>query len=248
MKTYKLGKLPASNQVKFKLSSFIDPSAFPKVPKSFGHESLVANFEMLGNDNYGDCVWAGAAHETMIWNACAGRGISFSDKSVLSDYSAVTGFNPSDESTDQGTDMKAAASYRRTTGVIDAAGNRHKIAAYLSITPGNLQEHYIAMYLFGAVGIGILFPGYAMDQFNQNKPWSVKQRGALDGGHYIPLVAKRSNIECVTWGRIQKMTVGFFGKYNDESLCYVSEEMLTNNKSPEGFDAASLIKYLNQLK
>jgi hypothetical protein len=245
---YKLGKLPASNQVKFKLSSFVDLSVFPKIPTVFGHEASIINWQMLGNDGAGDCVWAEAAHTTMLWNACAGRNVQFTDKSVLSDYSAVTGYNPADESTDQGTDMKVAASYRRKTGVLDANGNRHKIAAYLAINPGDIKEHYIAMYLFGAIGIGIQFPGYAMDQFNANKPWSVRQRGSVEGGHCIPLVAKRTSIECVTWGKIQKMTTGFFGKYNDESLAFVSPEFLTNNKSPEGFDLPSLLKQLNQLK
>ena len=69
-----------------------------------------------------NCVWAGAAHETMLWNKEAARTITFNDQSVLKDYSAVTGFNPNDPNTDQGTDMQVAASYRRKTGVHDAAG------------------------------------------------------------------------------------------------------------------------------
>lgn len=175
----KLGKKPASNQVKFKLSNFIDPSVFPKVPAVFGHENSVVDWQVLANDSVGDCVIAGGAHETMLWNASCGKKVLFDDKAVLSDYSAITGYNPADPNTDQGTDMKAAASYRRTTGLIDASGNRHKIAAYLAITPGDIKEHYIAMYLFGAIGIGILFPDYAMDQFSQGKAWSVRDRKSV---------------------------------------------------------------------
>lgn len=238
----KLGKKPArQGAMKFKLANYIDLSALPKPPKTFGHEGLIgSDWSMLGNDQYGDCVWAGAAHETMLWNKTAGRTVTFDDKAVLSDYSAVTHFNPSDPNSDQGTDMVEAASYRRKTGIADAQGNRHQVAAYLSIKPGSLTEHYIAMYLFGAVGIGIEFPASAMDQFNKGKNWSVVSGSRVEGGHYIPLVAKRTNLECVTWGKIQKMTLGFFRKYNDESVAYVSEEALTNNKSPEGFDSAQL--------
>lgn len=245
----KLGKKPARPEaVKFKLSSFVDFSKLPKPPAKFGHENLVADYQMLGNDNYGDCVFAGAAHETMIWNACAGKKVTFTDKSVLSDYSAVTGFNPADPNTDQGTDMKEAASYRRTTGILDANGNRHKIAAYLSIAPGNLLEHYVAMYLFGAIGIGIQFPSTAMDQFNKHKTWSVVKGSSIEGGHYLPLVAKRKSIQCITWGAVQGMTTGFFGKYNDESIALISEEALVGRKSPEGFDYDKLIQWLNELK
>jgi hypothetical protein len=92
----KLGKKPARpGAVKFKLANYLDKAKLPTPPKMFGHQGLIgANWEMLGNDHYGDCVWAGAAHETMLWNKEAGRIIAFNDQSVLKDYSAVTGFNP----------------------------------------------------------------------------------------------------------------------------------------------------------
>jgi hypothetical protein len=239
----KLGKTKARpGAMSLKLSDYLKKSVIlPSVPKTFGHEGLVpASWGMLGNDNYGDCVWAGAAHETMMWNAEAGVKVAFTDTSVLSDYTAVTGFNPKKPNTDQGTDMVVAASYRRKTGVLDAAGKRHAVAAYLAIKPGDLNEHLIAAYLFGAVGIGIQFPNTAMDQFNAGKPWDVVAKSKIEGAHYIPLVARRTNLEVVTWGKLQQMTTAFFQKYNDESVAYVSLESLKNNKSPEGFDAAQL--------
>src|SRR5215468_8854266 len=124
---FKLGKKPARpGAVKFKLANYLVKLKLPTPPQVFGHEGLIgANWGMLGNDQYGDCVWAGAAHETMLWNKEAARAVSFSDKSVLSDYSAATGFDPNDPSTDQGTDMQAAASYRKKTGIRDAKGKRH---------------------------------------------------------------------------------------------------------------------------
>lgn len=246
--TFKLGKLPARpDAVKFKLTDYLNASALPKPPTRFGHEVITLPWQMLGNDNYGDCVFAGAAHETMLWNHEAGRDTRFTDASVLSDYSAVTGFNPHDPNSDQGTDMAVAASYRRKTGVVDAAGQRHTVAAYLAIQPGNITQMFQAMYLFGAVGIGIEFPGSAMTQFNQGRPWKVVAGATIEGGHYVPLVARRHYIEVVTWGRIQPVTQGFLEKYVDEVLAYVSTEALMNNKSPEGFDAATLLQDLSLL-
>jgi len=194
------------------------------------------------------CVWAGAAHETMLWNAMARKTVMFTDAGVLSDYSAVTGFNPRNPASDQGTDMLEAASYRRKVGVLDGGGKRHKVAAYLGITPGDPVEHAVALYLFGAVGLGIEVPSSAITQFNVGKPWDVAKRSSILGGHYIPLVAKRNNMfSCVTWGRIQPMTMKFLQKYCDQSIVYVSEEMLTNGKSLEGFDKATLLADLNAL-
>lgn len=246
----KLGKKPARpDAVKFKLTDYVNLAKLPKPPKRFGHEDLMTpDWGMLANDQFGDCVWAGAAHETIMWGREAGHQHTFTDQTVLSDYAAVTGFNPNDPNTDQGTDMKDAASYRRKVGIVDTSGTRHKIEAYLALDPGNVNQLYAAMYLFGAVGIGIEFPSSALDQFNQGKTWSIARNSPIEGGHYIPLVAKRSHLECVTWGQLQGMTLGFFKKYCDEALAYVSLTPLTNNKSPEGFDAQVLLDDLKALK
>lgn len=247
----KTGKKPARpDAVKFRLRDFVNPAALPKPPRTFGHEDHIgrADWGMLGNDTAGDCVFAGACHETMLWCSEAGIKTRFTAENALADYAALTGFDPAKPETDNGTDMTEAASYRRKTGIVDAGGKRHTIAAYLKIDPGNLTEHYQALYLFGAVGIGILFPDYAMDQFDAGKPWTLRRVPTPQDGHYIPLVAKRSHIECVTWGQAQPMTAGFFGAFNDESLAYVSLDGLVNNKSPEGFDAAGLIAALGKVK
>jgi hypothetical protein len=248
---YKLGKKAARpGAVTFKLSRYILPRELPQPPASFGHEGLIGadQWLMLGNDEYGDCVFAGAAHETMMWRAeVLGHPTRFSARNVLRDYADVTGFSPDDPSTDQGTDMAAAADYRRKTGVRDATGHHHKVAAYLAIEPGNLTQHYQAMYLFGCVGIGLDFPNTAMDQFDRHQPWDVVSGASSDGGHYVPLVAHRGNLVCVSWARAQGMTPRFLSKYNDESLAYVSLEALAHNRSPEGFDSKTLLADLAQL-
>jgi hypothetical protein len=238
----KLGKLPATyDRRDLRLEHYL--TKLPARPKTFGHDKFVGAdaWGMLGNDNYGDCVLAGAAHETMLWTATrGGGGARFDDKSVLADYSAITGFDPRRPDTDRGTDMRAAANYRRKTGVRDATGTRHKIGAYVALEPGNWDHLLTALYLFGAVGVGIQFPESAMDQFNAGKPWTVVPGAQIEGGHYVPLVARRGTLRLVTWGREIGMSQGFYLKYCDEAVVYLSEEMLTNGRSPEGFDLAAL--------
>lgn len=248
----KFGKKPACPEaMKFKFANYAVSRKLPKPPKTFGHEAAVGkDWGMMANDRYGCCVLAGAAHESMLWTRMSKNcpDSSFTEANVLAAYSAITGFNPADPNTDQGTDMKDAASYRRKTGIIDKDGNAHKIAAYLAIEPGNITQLYQALYLFGAVGIGIECPSNLIDQFDKGKPWSVTRGTSIEGGHYIPLVAKRNHLMCVTWGREQGMTAGFVGKYCDEAVAYLSEEMLDDRKSPEGFDYDALLADLNSLK
>lgn len=247
----KYGKTPARpGAMKLALKSYVDAKAvLPVVPPTFGHDmAMPVDWGMLANDQYGCCVWAGAAHETAMWNREAGTAVSFTSADVLSDYAAVTGFDPKVPGTDNGTDMVLAADYRRKTGIRDDKGHRHRIAAYLHIDPGNTAELMAAAYLFGAVGIGLQMPVTAEKQFRDRQPWTVVLGASIDGGHYVPLVGRGPlYYHVVTWGRTQRMTPSFFSKYCDEAVAYVSFECLKNNKSPEGFDAASLIEDLHQI-
>jgi hypothetical protein len=252
MPAMKYGKKPARiNSVQLKLCDYFDHKiVLPKIPAEFGHDRLVTAYGMLGNDRVGDCVFAGAAHETMLWNREAGRTIAFSDDSVLSDYSAVTGFDPSqtdpvtgENPTDGGTDVQVAASYRRRIGVVDSAGVRHKIGGYVALTPGDPDQLAAAAYIFGAVGIGIRVPDYAQDEFEAGQPWDTRLGVPnIEGGHYIPIVGRRNGMfDVVTWGRIQQMTVAFYRRFCDEAIVYLSTEFLSaTGASPEGFNLAQL--------
>jgi hypothetical protein len=205
---------------------------------------------MLANDRYGCCVFAGAAHETMLLAKEAGRAVAFSDACVLSDYSALTGFDADDPSTDQGTDMQQAAAYRRTTGVLDAAGARHVIAAYLALEPGRVDHLLLAAYLFSVVGIGLVLPSSAIDQSKRGETWDLVNGSPSAGGHYVPLVGRLASgmLVAVSWGRAQLMTARFFQAFCDEAIAYVSTEDLIDQRSPEGFSYSDLIRDLAELK
>lgn len=203
---------------------------------------------MLANDRYGDCVWAGAAHETMLLAREADRAVTFTDADVLGDYAAVTGFDPARPDTDQGTDVVEAADYRRSTGVVDAIGARHKIAAYLALEPGNVQHLYQATYLFGVAGVGLQLPSSAIEQTKQRESWRVIAGAAIEGGHYVPLVGRQADgLHVVSWGVLQVMTEAFLQQYCDEAIAYVSEECLVGRKNPEGFAYDDLIADLAAL-
>jgi hypothetical protein len=238
---FKLGKKPAVyNKKMLHFEHYIKRESLPLIPAQFGHENAVTSWGMLGNDTVGDCVFAGADHETMLWTVEEGKPAHFTADNAISDYSAVTGYDSSNPRTDQGTNVQDAMDYRKSTGLIDAAGNRHKIGGYLALEPGNLRHVMEALYLFSAVAVGIEFPDSAMDQFNAMKPWAVVPGASVQGGHYVPLVANRGNLVVVTWGRLQQMTPQFYIKYADEAYAVLSLEFLKSGKSPEGFNLEQL--------
>lgn len=231
----KLGKLPAEYYPKdLRYTSYRNSRAPFTVPSIFGHGKSFTDWGMLGNDQYGDCVFAGSDHEVMLINNLAQGDVvnkevvKFTPENALADYGAVTGFNPETGEGDNGTDVHDALNYRLKTGLIDASGKRHKIAAYVALEPGNIEHLVEAIFVFEAVGIGFEVPSSAMSQYDKGEVWSVVPGAQIEGGHYIPLVGKPAigNLTAVTWGKRQVMTEGFYKKYCDEAYAYITEEEL----------------------
>jgi hypothetical protein len=241
----KLGKTPATQDKRdIKFATLLDTATLPPLPHAFGHPGIVGSWGMLGNDQVGDCVIAGGMHEVIMWTreSKTHADATFSTATAIEDYSRITGYNPDDPNSDQGTDMRVAALYRQKTGLVDVHGRRHKIGAFASLSPGSMSDLDYAIYLFGAAGIGIEFPSSAMDQFNAGQVWDVVRGAQIEGGHYIPGVEKlaNGNYGFVTWGKEVQVTPRFLEKYMDEGFGYVSTEMLAYGKSPEGFNVDQL--------
>jgi hypothetical protein len=203
---------------------------------------------MFANDKLADCYWAGAAHETMLWNAAIGNQIPwFTDADVIASYSACAGYDPSDPETDQGTDMQQAAKFRQKNGIVDNNQRLHKIESYVALKPGDLDQIALATYLFGAIGLGLQMPQSAMGQFDNAEPWSSVQGSPNDGGHYLPCFGRNShgNFLVVSWGRLQALTPEFLTEHMDEGIVYLTADWLT--ESPRGFDKDALKAAMKQL-
>jgi len=237
-----------------KAASYFDAERLARVdlPSSWGYDAQnsygVDQWAMLGNDEYGDCVWAGAAHEHMLWNRAAGRPVVFSTESVLSDYSAVTGFNPDDPESDQGTDVRTALKYRVSTGIADENGERHKLGAYLAVDVSNLRELLVSSYLFEAVALCWNLPESAQQQFSARKMWSYVDGSPIEGGHYTCLNAKRRHLETVTWARSVPFDSAFMENYLSAAWALMSPEALEGSGvTPLGLDLATLKADLAQV-
>jgi hypothetical protein len=190
-------------------------------------------FTMLGNDNAGDCVEAGYAHHVQVWCDRAGHPFTPTDAEALGAYSAITGYNPADPSTDQGTDMLTACNYWRSTGM---AG--HEITAFLSVPPRQqgLVKESVAFY--GGLYLGVQLPLSAQAQVGDI--WKVvtgpDAAAGSWGGHCIAVTGYDENILWVcTWGRLQAMEWDFLATYGDEAFVLLSKDWQeTSGTSPSG--------------
>lgn len=246
MEAGKFGKQDATiDHNDLQMLEFIEAGVTLKsAPIGFGHYKYLEphSWGMLGNDRYGDCVVAGGDHEIMMLNNMSDKIVRFSLKAVLSDYSALSGFDPVTGANDNGVNMRAAMNYRRRIGYIDGEGKRHLIGGYCTLEAGNFAQHLQALRIFDCVAIGFQVPESCIEQFNRGKPWTYVNDYNILGGHYIPVVGRPTaeSLDSITWACVQRMSKSFFYHYNDESYGYFTEESLKNGKTPEGFDLAGL--------
>lgn len=244
----RLGRLPHDpNRDTLKLTPRL-LGTVPPNPAVVDWLSKVQSWPMYGNDRYGDCVWAMIGHLIQAWTTYGqGKTVTVDEAALLEGYSDVTGFDPRDPSTDQGTVIADALSYWHKTGI---AG--HKILAYAQVDHTNRQELDSALNLFGGLCLGINFPRSAMDQFNNGQIWDVVVNdGGIEGGHAVHhgyYQTATVDERVVTWGAVQDMTDRWWAKYVEEAWVVITEEWLSaTGLSPEGLDLHGLGEDFAQL-
>lgn len=208
------------------------------VPQSADWLSEVAEWPMLLNDKIGDCTAAGAGHFAQMVNWYGQRQVTpVAEADALAMYEAVSGYDPRDPSTDVGATLQDALNYWRKTGI---GGNM--ITAFAQIDAQDLDLVRACIAIFGGVYTGMNFPANAMSQFNSGKPWVIKGRSRVIGGHCVPVHAYGpSGFWCVTWGRVQAMDVDFYRRYFDEVWVPIDLDWLsTSGMSPAGLDIDAL--------
>lgn len=187
---------------------------------------------MLANDRIGDCVIAMMLHSIEDFHLDAGTPVpAFTDADAIGLYSAITGYDPHDPSTDRGTDERAAMHYWEHPGLRTSDGVTHNIVATVAVDPTNLKECRIAIDEFADLQIGIALPKTARGQTE----WTVLGDGRTGdsspgswGGHGIPYREyDAETFKCITWGAELLLTVPFHREYAQEAHVVVTREMLS---------------------
>jgi hypothetical protein len=239
---FKLGKLAARRDPRnLKYKSYA--ASLPPPPLSVDWTKKVPDWGMYLNDQLGICTIAAVMHDLMLWSSLASTEFIPTDAQALEAYSAITGYTPTDSSTDTGACESDVLSYWKETGI---AGK--KISAYVSVNQNKLQEIKSAIALFGAVYAGVQLPDTAEDEFQAGKPWD-NLKGTIVGGHAITLVGYTPDyVTCVTWGKTQLISYPWLGCFLDETHAVLSPDWISaDNLSPSGFNVSQLQLDLNLL-
>ncbi|MET2825698.1 hypothetical protein [Mesorhizobium shangrilense] len=220
----------------------------PAPPDSVDWYSRVADWGMMANDNLGDCTCAAIGHAILQWSTYVGQAKRLSDDQVVSLYEAVGGYNPSDPSTDQGAVEVDVLNYWLSDGV-----SGDILDGYASLEVGNVVEIKDAINWFGNVYIGLQLPVSAQTQ----SVWAVPPGGLVGpgapgswGGHAVPVVGYDAHgLYCVTWGKVKRMTYGFWSAYCDEAYALLSRDFVDSTSyTPAGISWDGLQEDMRLLK
>jgi hypothetical protein len=241
MNVGKLGKLaPRLDPRTLKLRDYVRLLPVAPDPVDWG-KAVKVPWGMDGNDQYGDCFWAMGSHALMTWTGNTGSIFVPTEVQTLAAYSAATGFDPNDPSTDNGTVMLDGLKYLRTTGI---AGK--KIGAFAAVDPKDHAEVMAALYLFGTLLVGVQFPSDWMDA----PVWDVSS-SPIEGGHAIPAVkgsASAELLEIVTWGETRTLTFAGFDQNCDELYVTLPPEWINDHGlAPNGLNMSQLAADLSAI-
>lgn len=236
---HKLGRAPARHDKRtLHLANYL--TALPAFPD---HLDAPAGLTLgvMKNDELGDCTAAAKGHLVQVWTARNGSEQIISDDDVVAFYSASTGYDPADPSTDQGGNMVEVCNAFRSIGI-----GGHKAAAFVALEPKNRDHIKASCFLFGGVDLGVSLPISAQSQAVWSMAISGQQGDASPGswgGHDVPIVAYNAiGPVCITWGGYKQMTWAWFDGYTDESYAILSADWAQSGKvAPSGFALDALL-------
>lgn len=243
----KLGRVrPKAQPMALKLSAYLKPGyTLPTLPVDWTTKAQAAISQMYLNDQYGCCVIADSFHRVGIWTGNeSGNPVVGTDQEVLSTYRI---WNPGNQ--DNGCVITDVLDYIKSTG-ITVAGQNHKIDGYVAVDWTNWDEVLVALYLFGAITLGINLP----EAWTQNAVWDIPTgSGAqIAGGHDVPAVAKivDNQVRIASWGRLYDVTQPAFTskKWLEEAWAILSPDWYAKaNVAPNLIDASTLAADLQKL-
>lgn len=167
---------------------------------------------MLGNDEYGNCVYCAIAHAIMAVGASFKQTITFTRAAVVNAYLVL------DDGQDNGVNIDEFLETWQTTSTgedpFGAAG------PFVKLDPTNIPQMKAAIATFGWILYGVNLQEAQENQFNNGQKWSYVPGSPVVGGHGIFGGGfDRFNVGpyIVSWGKGFRAEWGFITNCADEA-------------------------------
>lgn len=240
MPQYKFGRLPGQVPVGLRDLTFYAAGPLPAAPASVAVPN-VADWNMDGNDSYGDCGVAGIDHLFKAAAADTSETEKFpSAETVVKYYLRYTGGQ------DDGVVLSDFLAYVRKHGF-----SGHKISAYAPVAVHDVPTLQFAINAFDCAYVGITVTNDMMQAVQSDGPWewtSADLGGGEAGGHCIILAGYDSQwLYGITWGRPIKIAYPAWHRMSDEAWAVLPGELTKAGGDGHGINLAALQADLGRL-
>lgn len=226
----KTGSLPSrrdprtiSYKAVAKALTIADPRRVPKLHHDTRPHG--ARWDILGNDDYGCCTFAGIARIMMNNAVRRGRTLNITRKHVIAAYLDSTG------GVDSGQMPINALNYCRSIGFKLDDGSVAKVVAYARVGDRDLYEQQSAMTTFGSLYVAAGLP-LALDR-DRDLRWELAPRAAFTmddeprsmGGHAYPIFGfQRGEQFAVPWDQEVVEEENWTDFYREENWVFVDNQ------------------------
>lgn len=234
--TGRLAPHPELTHPRVKLGDYLKDGYTNDVPDTVDWMGGVEAWPMYANDRIRDCVAAAAGHAEESWSRYgAGKTLMVTDDDVIRFYEQISGYNPTDPSTDKGANMQDGLDVWRKVGV---AG--HRIVGFAQLDHTNQPECKAALAWFGVLYVGVNLPASAVAQTRARVAWSCDPSldNRIAGRHAVHIGACDASglWKGSTWGRSQEITSSWLSNYAEEAWVPLSREWIKQ----DGVSASNL--------
>jgi hypothetical protein len=211
-------------------------------------------YQMWKNDVCGDCTVAAMYNMFSGSAADTKKVFTATDEMVISDYSAISGYNPNTGENDNGANPEDVLKYFSKKPEEDPS----RIIAWGKVDNSNVAEIQKALFLFGGIYTGWALPLTAQDEVGDiwdESPLGTTGRVPGSWGGHMTITRHiesdwNNGIYTITWGKSQQVTRRFWDKYCFVTYFFITKNWISNisNKTLSGFDLDTLLKDINELK
>lgn len=221
--------------------SRIHTGVVPAHPAAADYVGQLANWQMLGNDQYGDCVAVTWANERRLLTAAVGSESYPDQDQVIQFYKTQ---NPGFPQQDDGMDIQTALEYLVQHGGPDGK----KAIGFAQVNHANLPEVQAAIAIFRCLWTGINVLDVNQQEFSAGQPWDYVRSSPVDGGHSVitggygapGTGALGGDQRFVTWAQETSFTDNYWRREVEETWVVIWPEHLEDPAFLAGVDLAAL--------
>lgn len=241
---YRTGKHPPKRDYRtLCFGNYLAPT-FPPPPAQYDGLAEVGNrlkvarpislFPMDGNDRYGNCTMAAAAHAVTVYRGLIAQQQIPTEQSVIKTYLQLSG------GIDSGLNMLDVLNYWRRHSF-----GGDKILAYTKVDRAKHDLIKHGIHMFGGVYLGFQCQEGLDTDFDAGRPWTPAR--LTQDGHAVYAVSyDETKVGVFTWGGFQWGTWDWWNECVDEAYIILPPEARQRGFA-SGFDFAQLQDDLNKV-